>query len=571
MHIHKHGYCAGEDQMKRHARKYFVVIIALIILFLQTGARPIIPAQQVANPNPPDKTVKLVFIHHSTGENWLNDDYGNLGKTLDANNYFVSDTNYGWGPDAIGDRTDIPNWLEWFSSSETPRYMDALFNETEQHSSYTRNTPDPGGENEIILFKSCFPNSALAGNPDDPAMEGTDLTVGNAMYVYNQILKYFATRPDKLFIVITQPPLSDPEYAANARAFTNWLASDWLDENNYTLPNVAVFDFHNILTAPDAHHRYIDGRMERLIPARDTLYYPSGDDHPNVQGSQKATEEFIPLLNIFYHRWQANNPQDIFSDDTPVQIPEVPAGPGAITPAEGMIDDFEGSIPDGTLGWQAYHDDATDSKMTCTMDGNAASGGSSSLLIEADVAPSSWATCSLNYAEPRDFTSYDGVQFQYLTTDQNTTLDVDIYSDSPDGVASYVYRLNISDTGGHWKTTTLKWQDFLRVDWEANAGESFDQADKVTGLAFGFGNYEQRLISSIRIHDLILVNNGAMIEEKPVVEATVQENQPPVVNEDEENAPNPITRLLPCSGSILIPVVFILLVYFFKYSITISK
>jgi hypothetical protein len=567
--------------MQGLVRKLTTLVFAFTVLFLQTGARPFMPAQQGFDTNPPDTTVKLVFIHHSTGENWLTDDYGNLGKTLDANNYFVSDTNYGWGPDAIGDRTDIPNWLEWFSSAVTPAYMDALLNENEQHSSYTRNTPDPGGENEIIMFKSCFPNSALAGNPDDPAMEGTDLTVGNAKYVYNEILKYFATRPDKLFIVITQPPLSDPEYAANARGFTNWLASDWLDENNYTLPNVAVFDFHNILTAPDAHHRYIDGRIERLIPPNDTLYYPSSDDHPSIQGSRKATEEFVPLLNIFYHRWQESNPQSSFSDDTPVQIPEIPVEPGAITTSEGMIDDFEGAIPDGTLGWQAYHDDATDSKMTCALNGNAASGGSSSLLIEADVAPSSWATCSLNYAEPWNFSAFDGVQFKYLTTDQNTTLDVDIYSGSPDGVASYVYRLNISDTGGDWETASISWEDFKRVDWEANAGESFDQMEKVTGVAFGFGNYEQRLNSTIRIDNLILIKSGAMVEQ-PVIEATAEEDQSPSVNESEEdqppaaneaveNVPNPINRLLPCSGAILVPVIFILLISFFRFLLPISK
>ena len=48
-----------------------------------------------------------MFIHHSTGENWLRDDYGELGRNLDSSNYFVSDTNYGWGPDAIGDRPGI--------------------------------------------------------------------------------------------------------------------------------------------------------------------------------------------------------------------------------------------------------------------------------------------------------------------------------------------------------------------------------------------------------------------------------------------------------------------------------
>ena len=64
--------------------------------------------------------------------------YGNLGRTLAQNNYFVSDTNYGWGSDSIGDRTDIPNWTEWFASASTPTYMSALFNESGQNSEYTR-------------------------------------------------------------------------------------------------------------------------------------------------------------------------------------------------------------------------------------------------------------------------------------------------------------------------------------------------------------------------------------------------------------------------------------------------
>ena len=85
---------------------------------------------QIDNPNPPGEVVKLIFIHHSTGENWLRDEYGNLGRRLGENNYFVSDTNYSWGPDAIGDRTDIPNWTEWFRSENTPVYMDALFNQS---------------------------------------------------------------------------------------------------------------------------------------------------------------------------------------------------------------------------------------------------------------------------------------------------------------------------------------------------------------------------------------------------------------------------------------------------------
>ena len=42
-----------------------------------------------------------------------------MGRALGENNYFVSDTNYGWGPNSIGDRTDIGHWFTWFADTET--------------------------------------------------------------------------------------------------------------------------------------------------------------------------------------------------------------------------------------------------------------------------------------------------------------------------------------------------------------------------------------------------------------------------------------------------------------------
>jgi hypothetical protein len=267
-----------------------------------------VPVIAHANLTPPGQPVRLIFIHHSTGENWLTDGYGDLGRTLGQNNYFVSDTNYGWGPDAIGDRTDIPNWVEWFRSDQTPNYMQALFNENGQHASYTRTLSDPGGENQIILFKSCFLNSDLAGNPKDGPGTEADLTVSGAKYVYNEILKYFATQPDKMFVLITAPPLSDGTHAANARALTQWLLNDWLRENNYPHTNVFVYDFYNILTSSKAHHRVTNEQIDYVIGERNTLFYPSEDDHPSVEGSRKATQEFVPVLNLFYARWKASNP-----------------------------------------------------------------------------------------------------------------------------------------------------------------------------------------------------------------------------------------------------------------------
>jgi len=285
------------------------------------------------NPNPPTSPVKLIFIHHSCGENWLADDNGGLGIALRDNNYFVSDTNYGWGPDSIGDNTDIGHWWAWFCGPNSTTYLSALYSESNQYSSYSRLSTDPGGENQIVMFKSCYPNSHLGGNPGDPPTTGQNLlrgqdcwsehhTVANAKAIYNDLLAYFATRQDKLFVVITAPPEAgnntDATHAANARAFNNWLVNDWLD--SYTYNNVSVFDFYNILTSNggdantnDAgqetgnHHRWWNGTVQHIQTVNnDMAAYPTDewDSHPTPAGNKKATEEFFHLLNIYYHHWK---------------------------------------------------------------------------------------------------------------------------------------------------------------------------------------------------------------------------------------------------------------------------
>ena len=292
----------------------------------------------VDNPLPPSSPVKLVFVHHSTGGNWLADPTGNelggdLGRALMDNHYFVSATNYGWtvGVDAIGDRTDIGNWWEWFRGPNSAATMTALYAENGQnfgdYGAWPRLATNPGGENQIIVFKSCFPNSALQGDPGaahppiaSNPLRGQDAnseyhTVANARGIYMDLLDYFSTRQDKLFVVITAPPLQDGTWATNARAFNNWLVNDWL--SSYTYKNVAVFDFYNVLTsnggdsdtndlggASGNHHRWWNGAVQhQQTVAGDTAAYPSGDDHPNRAGNTKATAEFVQLLNVFYNRW----------------------------------------------------------------------------------------------------------------------------------------------------------------------------------------------------------------------------------------------------------------------------
>jgi hypothetical protein len=303
---------------------------------------------QALNPNPPASTVKLIFIHHSTGEGWLSDSLGQLGLSLTANNYFVSDTNYGWGPDVIGDRTDIGNWYDWFLGPSASTYCTALFNESGNNSGYSRMADDPGGENEIIMFKSCFPNSAITGNPGDAPLPKGDpnpiysqsagdssYTVANVKGLYRDLLDYFAAKPDKLFILIASPPLTaastNASEAANARAVADWLVTSWL--SSYSQPNVKVFDYFNVLTsnggsrtvndvgkANGNHHRYWNGAIQHIqtVSSNYAAYGSSAtDSHPTGAGQKKATAEFVPLLNIWYNAWK-NVPPSTLTITSPV-------------------------------------------------------------------------------------------------------------------------------------------------------------------------------------------------------------------------------------------------------------
>jgi hypothetical protein len=289
---------------------------------------------------PPIQPVKLIFLHHSSGENWLKDNNGGLGIALRDNNYFVSDTNYNWGPvpkwgsSPIGSNTDIGHWWIWFRGPKSMEIMKAVYAESGQNASYSRIQTDPGGKNRIVMFKSCYPNSNLRGDLADPIpsidanpLKGVDSgsdyhTVANAKGIYVDLLPYFQQHQDILFVVITAPPLSNAKNAGNARAFNQWLVNDWLKD--YPYKNVAVFDFYNVLTTNGGsaktndldketgnHHRWWNNAVQHEVDtsggSHDTTAYGTapGDDHPSRAGNQKATAEFVPLLNLAYNRWQA--------------------------------------------------------------------------------------------------------------------------------------------------------------------------------------------------------------------------------------------------------------------------
>ena len=543
-----------------------------------TPLRAAVPDRQADDPSPPATPVKLIFIHHSTGGNWLADPNpdqpsGGLGIALRDNNYFVSATNYGWGPDGIGDRTDIPNWPEWFSGPQSSTYLDALYNESGQNVSdfgrWSRMASDPGGENEIVMFKSCFPNSDLYGDPGDPpAAEPDDqFTVSNARAVYNALLTFFQTRQDRLFVVITAPPMAQGEYgpgdpsparrAANARALNNWLVNEWLA--GYPYHNVAVFDYYNVLTsngsarrtddtgtneephdaaAPDGnHHRWWDGQVQHIQTVDNNFSaYPSdsnGDSHPTTAGHQKATAEFVPLLNVWYHRWKAGaaaprptptaTPEEAAQltptpEPSPTPAPEEAEQPTPVSPPPaqaGVIDDFEA----GDQEWSSNAE--TGSTVQCGPDTGMAHHGSASLRIDYDIQQSGWVDCGRHFVQ--DWSSGSGLSLWIRSQEGEQPITLMIFSGDPGGPTPFEAYLTCTP---EWTQAILPWAGFARAPWADERGLRQVDPARMTGYAFSIGAEGADAKGTLWIDDVALLS-GDVPQAAPTATAEPTETPGP--------------------------------------------
>jgi hypothetical protein len=218
----------------------------------------------------------LLFIHHSVGENMLFE--GGLKDSLEKQGIGVHSVTYG---NEIGQNTDMCDWAAKFKTY----YLKMTKYDIRPNILY----PD-GRENDIILFKSCFPNSDIiteGTSPGDP-FDKTK-TVWNYKAVIEKLGREFSNKPGKLFIYMTAPPIvpsqTTAENAARAREFNNWLITSYSAEyrENYRLSNFLIFNLYDILADQNGFLREEFRRSE-------------SDSHPNAKGSIEASRCFMQFL-----------------------------------------------------------------------------------------------------------------------------------------------------------------------------------------------------------------------------------------------------------------------------------
>jgi hypothetical protein len=230
---------------------------------------------------------RVIFLHHSVGEGILTAG-GLRDMMLRDLGLLVKSATYG---DGIGEQTDMNHWVAKFSDR-----MDDILSFSHHPDNYNLD----GTVNDVVMFKSCFPNSdimAEGSGPGEP--ESQEKTLVNYKATWQGLKAEMAKQPDRLFVYLTAPPLipelSSAGNAARARGFNNWLKAEFLPQyrEETGLDNLVIFGLFDVLAGED---NYLKTEYRRALP---------DDPHPNAEGSRVAATEFMSFFQPIWEEWEA--------------------------------------------------------------------------------------------------------------------------------------------------------------------------------------------------------------------------------------------------------------------------
>lgn len=221
----------------------------------------------------------VIFLHHSTGQALITE--GNVRPLLTELGYEFWDHGFNHvglvRPDGTPARamyripgmlgrgnTDVDGLAELFSQPVTEPPTNA-FSRLLQH--------------EVIAVKSCFPNSAIKTNEMQEKFHVR----------YLQIRDVVDEHPDRIFILVTSPPLhpemTNADEARRARAMANWLQSD---EYLAGHPNLFVFDFFDLLADPATNALRAEYQLDSEEP----------NSHPNPLANERIGPLFAEFIDL---------------------------------------------------------------------------------------------------------------------------------------------------------------------------------------------------------------------------------------------------------------------------------
>ena len=230
-------------------------------------------------------SIRMIFMHHSVGRGLL--ERGKLREQLLNRGILVKGASFG---DELGEDTDMNFWLEKFRNK-----MPQILSFQAHPNQYRTDSIT----NDIVMFKSCFPNSDLVAEGDMPGDPNVPVrSIANYKALFGELKKEFTKYPNTLFIYLTSPPLvpelTTSENAKRARTFNSWIVNEFVPayKRETGLSNFAAFDLHAVLADSD---NVLKAEYRQNI---------EGDSHPNTKASRAAVEALLRAFDPLWDSWQ---------------------------------------------------------------------------------------------------------------------------------------------------------------------------------------------------------------------------------------------------------------------------
>lgn len=222
------------------------------------------------NAPPAKKTVRILFLHHSTGQciwqggvkAWF--DAYNMKNGTDyriTDRIFPKDKPYGWA------NYPYDYWNIWVNHAGNLPYLEepTLETLTKQY--------------DVIVFKHCFPVSGIQPDTGKADLASSRKSLENYKLQYAALKKKLLSFPKTKFIVWTPTALvkanSNEAEAKRASEFSEWVKTAWDTKGD----NIFLWDFRALETG--------DGLFLKPEYAK-----AKDNSHPNDEFSKKAAPLF---------------------------------------------------------------------------------------------------------------------------------------------------------------------------------------------------------------------------------------------------------------------------------------
>lgn len=258
--------------------------LLLMIIFLMSNCK------NPDNSMPTEGAYKIIFLHHSTGNNiWKGKPQGfdkiknifnkiyavpewfNTYNLSNGKNYFIKEQSFPKGEPYPWENYPYDYYNIWVKHAGDEPYMEEPTLEmlTKKYN--------------LIIFKHCFPVGYIEEDTGNPDIESKDKSLENYKLQYFALKEKLLQFPTTKFLIWTGAAnvqaKTTQEYAKRTREFFTWVKNDWDTEGD----NIFIWDFFELETGGGLYLKEENARNAE-------------NSHPNPEFSSYAAPLFCQRI-----------------------------------------------------------------------------------------------------------------------------------------------------------------------------------------------------------------------------------------------------------------------------------